>query len=254
MAEEAKKTIVETPEFKAAVAAEVKAAVSEVLLSMRHDAATLPENAIFTRLFEQMGLTIAQIADQGTNRKRVAPEVLAARAAAQEKMGKLIEASRILPKEERPLYRLVAKVYLKEQIIDPMTQTGDKRMVPTRIVWTGAPNEAMRPINDSAKAIYQEFVKSIGGTAEMRAAPPAWMTNSGLVIVGAGPTTAGAHGMAIGPIPLDEDIVPDTGNGASGDENELAVLDQNDPRAPEIHVLGTIAPPATRMVPGQKVA
>lgn len=258
--------LTETPEFKAALAAAVADAVKDqkdqldgVITDLRHMVATVqtpaagPQDASTEQLFRGLALAIAEIADQGTNRKRVAPEILAGREMARQKMGELIMEARKLPKDRQPRYRLVAKVYIKEQVVDPYQRNHDKRMVPTEIVFTGAPNEAMRPLNQSAKDIYAQFVASIGGVAAVRSAPPAWMTDQGLVIMGAGPASAGARGLAKGPVDLDPDSIPDVGNGGTADSDDFEVLDQDDPRLPEIRVLGTVAAPARRTAPGERI-
>lgn len=255
--------ITETPEFKAALAKSIKEASDGILERLQAvmgasegsgPAVTNQNDA--SALFRQMALAIAEISDQGTNRKRVAPEVLAAREDAKNRMGELIMKAQSLKGNNRPRYRLVAKVYLREVLIEPYQRVGN-RNVPTEIFWSYAPNTAMRPVNEVAKEIYEQFVQWIGGAAEvnsMRGAPaPVWVTGGGAVIAGTPPSTASVHGNVYSPDPLtvedyDEDVAAG-GNGASNEDNGFGFSVPQNPEAPQINVLGTVAPPARRMSP-----
>jgi hypothetical protein len=219
-------------------------------------------------LFSRMALSFAEISDQGSNRKRVAPEILAARESAKERMGVLIMEARARdaasPKSpDRPRYRILAKCYLKERVIEPYRQNSSRQTVPNEIYWLNAPNTAMRPVNKAAKEIFAEFMAWLGGGKETTNAfglnpQPVWITQKGAVLVGS-TATAQAHGLALTPgrddafdlDDYDDAPVAHTGNGATEDM-ELDIVDAADPRAPEINVLGTVAPPAKRTVPGER--
>ena len=155
---------VETPAFEAAVAAAVDARMDAFFAQMK-DRPAAPEGDAQS-LFRQMALAIAEISDQGTNRKRVAPEVLAARAAAHERMvAAIMEAKRAHEREgaERPKYRAIGKMYLNERFIEPfVVDPATKRPKPVEFRWSGVPNEVMRPINGPAEKIYKHFLSSIG--------------------------------------------------------------------------------------------
>lgn len=191
-----------------------------------------PDGALLA-FAQTMAAQIGEVADQGTNRKRVAPEILAQRARAAERCEALLQEAR--EQGLKPEYRVIATVYFVDRIIQPWRRLADKTVVPQEIVWTGPPNEALRPTNAVAEKIFEAYRESIGSTEKIKAirhanggivAPdnrPHWITPGGLVVKGDGP----AH-FAVEPRP------------------ELGFRDNNDPNAPEIHVLGTIAAPAKR--------
>ncbi len=224
--------VTDTPEFKAAIAEATKQALAmareELLAEMKTAVASAApaEEQGSMSLMRQMALAIAEISDQGTNRKRVAPEILAARATATARMGELVIRARE-SKDVKPEYRLISKVYIGEQLVDPFRKEAGPggKMVPQEIIWDGPPNEAMRPINDMAKAIYEQFLASIGGLqgASGVAQQPVWVTPRGVVIKGAGTTTAQVHGQTV------DNSRADT----------FEVKTQNDPTAPFINVLGS---------------
>lgn len=230
----------ETPEFKAAVAEAIAAATPSIAAEAAKAAVAQMSSDLLTRvkpqdapgltdsggLFERLALAIAEVSDQGTQRKRVAPEILAARLKAQERAHDRILQAR--KDGEKPEYRLVSKVYLNEQLIEPFMPGPDKRPIPTEIIWTGMPNDAMRPLNQVAREIYGEFRASIGSTEPIKGADnrPVSMTRNGLVIKGLG---AAQRREVSAPAPFEDD---------------LGLKNQHDPTAPFIHVLGTVAPAA----------
>lgn len=228
--------LTETPEFKAAVAEAVAKAtpaiIAATLTEVKKGGMPVPGGADDTTrdFFSQMALAIAEISDQGTNRKRVAPELLAKRAAAAELVQRLVAQAR--KNGDKPEYRIITKVYLNERLIEPYRRLPDKTVVPQEIMWTGMPNEGMRPLNDVARAIYAAYKESIGSIDRIHTTDnrPLWVTPAGLVVKGDAP----------------QKLV--VGNGQPFAE-ELAVADDgyrdfNDPNATELHILGTIAAPA----------
>lgn len=246
--------VTKTPEFLAAVKAATASMRDEILIDLQAALTKAPAAASGDEtldLMRKVALSFAEISDQGTNRKRVAPEILASREAAKERMGTLILKARSLPTADRPRYKLIAKCYLKERLVEPFQRRPDKSVVQTEIYWTNAPNTAMRPVNDSAKAIYVEFMTWIGGKEAIAGmvSQPLWITDKGAVL--ANPTASmKAVAMAADVFDLDGEPVPAGGNGA---EEDLEFVDAADPRRPEIHVLGTVAAPARRLVPGERV-
>jgi hypothetical protein len=191
-------------------------------------------------LAEQLALAIAEVSDQGTNRKRVAPEILAGRAKAYDKMihllteardrgdaarreGNDIEAARWFPE-----YIVVAKTYLTDRVIEPWRRI-DKDVVPTEIVWRGIPNNALRPHNAIAHKLFEAFQGWVGTEGLLRA-ESSFVTPGGVVIKGEAP--AGSR------LNIADEQRP----------ADLEVIGSNDPTAPYIRVLGTIADPARQNV------
>lgn len=249
--------LTETPEFKDAVKDALSSMRESLLADLKASlvGAKAEDQVDIKSIFSQMALSIAEMNDQGSDRKRIDPAVLAAREAAKDRMGALILKARELPHDKRPRYKLIGKTYLKERFIEPFQRLADKRIVPTEIFWTNAPNGAMRPVNDSAKRIYKEFLEWMGGSTELAGLVkvPQWVTNSGAMLAN-GPNASGAlHSALPNPFDLDDPMAVG-GNGAVDEDDTFEVISQSDPRAPEIHVLGTVAPPAKRMVPGERSA
>ncbi|SDD94957.1 hypothetical protein SAMN05216337_1017131 [Bradyrhizobium brasilense] len=239
--------IQETPEFKAAVAAAVatalpdavKLAVSQVqaeLINAASKGDKEPKVAAAEGaggdFVERLALAIAEISDQGTNRKRVAPEILAQRAAKQREMVERLQLAR--ERGEKPEYRLVSKVYLNERLIEPYMPGPNKQAVPTEIIWLGVPSEAMRPINKPAEEIYQLFRESVGSTEAIKGQDnrPFYLTVGGVVIKG----DARAQRREV------------AADNRFNDGLQVA-SDPRDPTAPFVHVLGTVAAPARQNVP-----
>lgn len=245
MTETAPTSITETPQFRAAVAAEVAAQADKIrdsiLASMKKPDAPVSDELVAA--FQQMGMTFAEISDQGSQRKRVAPEILQQRAEAQKRLeGMLASILRkareigrdLTPAESRrilPWYRTVSMLYLNERKIVPFVQDpGTKKAVAVEFSWTGEPNDAMRPINGVAKAVFVEFRASRGNTEKVKGtdARPLWMTGAGLVVQGDPPSKRALP---------DELVKP-------AFENDLGLPEAIDPEAPFVHVLGTVAPAA----------
>jgi hypothetical protein len=184
-------------------------------------------------LFSGLAAAIAEISMQGRpGPKPVPPEVARVRREAHEHCVKLVLKAR--KESHEPEYRLVAKVYLNERIIEPYRKLPDKRVVSQEIVWTGLPNEAMVPVNDVAREIYHAYKESIGSvelipTLDNR---PVWVTNSGLVVKGDPPKRA----FVAAPHEFDD---------------RLGVKhDNNNPTEAYVRVLGTTFPPAKQNVDG----
>lgn len=238
------KAIHDSPEFKKAVADAIAAALPDAI----KNAVTASQTELLAKLkqpkeeaaaaapsdggdfVERLAMAIAEISDQGTSRKRVAPEILAARGKAHERAIARLMLAR--ERGEKPEYRLVSKVYLNERLIEPYMPGPNKQPIPTEIIWLGMPNEAMRPLNEAAREIYVEFRASIGSTEPIKGSDnrPLWMTPGGVVIKG----DARAQRREVAAPPAFED--------------DLGIKNQNDPTAPFIHVLGTVHPPARQNV------
>lgn len=160
-----------SPDIEAQIAARVDAAVAakvaelipamlEKFATARPVATASADDPGFHGLAEGLAMAIAELNDQGTGRKRVAPETVKKRSDARERMTELIHAARA--RREIPTYILVNKVVLDEQLIEPMWIAPDKSVKRTEIGWPGVPNEAMKPLNAVAEDIFAAFLESIG--------------------------------------------------------------------------------------------
>ena len=133
------------------------AAVSEQIASAKAGGLQPPADGDWS---SALAMAIAQLTDQGTGRKRVAPEALAAREVACQRMLDLIHQA--ADEGKVPEYRILAPVYLNEVLHDPMWRTKRGKLEPTVIGWTGVPSEAMAPENDVARQIFDAFCAWIG--------------------------------------------------------------------------------------------
>lgn len=236
--------ITDTPEFKQAVAAQVEALTKGIVAQVRDDVRSELLAKVKTDnptdaggLMEQLALAIAEISDQGTNRKRVAPEILAQRAKAHQEAIEILNGIR--ENNLQPEYALVSHVYLNERLIPPFMPGPNKTPVRTQIIYTGMPNDAMRPLNDIAKELYAAYRRSIGSVEEkIKGADkrPLWMTQGGVVIKG----EPRAQRREVAAPPEFSDLVD--------------IKTQDDPTAPEVQVLGTVAPPARQAQAGTHAA
>lgn len=142
-------------------------------------------------VLEALGMKIANIADQANGRaigQRVEPEVLQRRELSYKKMIEMIaDAQR---RGVMPEYRLTRETVLdygpglgptKVQpfYLDPATKAAKE----TEIHFDGIPNEAMSPIDDEAKAIYQAYRGWIGDPARV-ANQQVGITSSGVMVKG----------------------------------------------------------------------
>ncbi len=218
----------ERPEFKAAVAEAAAMTVKQLIAAGAVPQAQGSDAA--TELFSKMALSIAEISDQGTQRKRVAPEILAARDAARRRA----EARVILAREngEKPEYKVIAKIYFNERFIEPFRLNDAKKPVPNEIIWTGMPNQALVPLNEVAKEIFAHYEASIasGGKLATTDNRSVWVTSSGLVVKGDAP----ARRFVADPQEFRDDLQVHSS--------------PNDPTAPEVRVLGTVAAPARQNI------
>lgn len=237
MAEDKKSLpITETPEFKAAVAEAVRAAAPIIAEQVRADLSAKVTQGGDKSLMQELAMHIAELNDQDRPTKRIAPEVLAERAAAHRRaVGFILKA-----KEggEKPTYRLTGKVVFNERLIEPFTKGPNGKAIRTEIMWTGMPNHNMVPLNEPAKAIHREFLASVGTPEIIPMADnrQAWMTHNGLIVRGDPPKRmVGGNIVADGLVFQDDvTVVQEAKTGPF----------PFDPTAEEVHVLGTIAAPA----------
>jgi hypothetical protein len=237
-------------EFQAAVEAATKAALDKALPSILKSLAggnspqigAAIEGDAAQQMFRGLALAIAEISDQGTSRKRVAPEILASRQEAHSRMVEAIlhhkrtydeamssahtERDREEANKARPFYRAITKLCLNERLIDPYKMVNGKPE-PVKFRWSGVPSEGMRPENEAAKEIFQHFLDSIGSVVKEKAQTPIWVTAGGLSIVGEGPQRRQIASVA----DFDDD---------------LDLTDNDNPGNEFVNVLGTIQAPARR--------
>lgn len=233
----------ERPEFKQAVA-ESAAIVVQALLAKgvtpvpgQPVAESTPQ---MTELFREMAMSISEISDQGTNRKRVAPEILAKRQSAGDRMFELlgevadkVKVARETGDEETaaawlPEYRVVAKINFNERLVEPFRTGADKQPVANEIYWMGPPSDALLPLNAIAKKIFGHYREWLGTTIGVPTQDnrPVWVTAGGMVVKGDAP----AKRFVAPPVEFKDELGIKT-NGS-------------DPRAKLINVTGTVAEPA----------
>lgn len=199
-------------------------------------------------LLRGLALAIAEVSDQGTSRKRVAPEVLSQRKKAEERMWELIETAVGLcngdPNHpDAPVYELTAKQYLAEQLIDPFWRGADHAVRATRISWFGAPNDGMKPVSPASEEIYLAYKESRSSTDYSHAkggvhgvAPPG---ERQMKVTSKGITVHGQERPHVAQVGADPNIPPSAGMAILGRRAEGEVK--------EVAVLGTIAPKARQV-------
>lgn len=189
---------------------------------------------------QHLALSIAQLNDQGSRQKRVPPEVIVQREAAQKRMIERLAVAKAARQSAH--YRLVQKVYLNETLIDPKWIDSAHRQRDTEIEWDGVPSSAMRPANDVAEGIYAEFSAWVGGVKMPERAVR--VTAGGLTVV-SGQKVRGTyddkrHG--------ERWSEPEhTGMGIDRSGSGLRVLHQEAETPVATRVLGSLHPPAMEL-------
>lgn len=172
-----------------------------------------------------LALAIAQLSDPTNKRRVVAPEVMKAREEARERMTQLLAEA--FATGQIPVYIARQKMYLKEVKVEPQYQDpATKRMVDQEINWHGIPNEAMIPMNETAKAIHKEFLLSIGSAGLSQAKIAPWVLCNGEILRGHNRHTN------------------EVGNGGGDDPRRAGGMDPRGTKTDTIRVLGTAAAPA----------
>lgn len=191
-----------------------------------------PENVSFARA---LATEIAQLADQGTGKKRVSAEVLEKRVAARIRMEDIVARNR--KDNVRPQWELVAGTFLEERWVSPVWIDASHRQQPTKIRWRGIPNGSMRPVDDLAREVWAAFCESIGQSTGGPASVRAKVTAMGNVIESS-PIPAGAD--ELGDLDLDEGLIRQP---APQRMSDLEISGRGG-KASEIAILGTVARPA----------
>ena len=241
--------VTDTPEFKEAVAKGAAEAVAAALggLQGKFQAAGGEPSAPNTDWMQQLAITLAEIGNQGTGRKTVAPHILKQRADARERMIDLIVAAKAA--RQPATYRLRNKVLLNNRLIEPFWIASDHTTKQTEIDWAGIPNDAMIPVNDTAKAIHQAFLDSIGTVEKVVPEERLGVTPNGLVVRNSAVTqTVMKRTDAHASVDQPAAEAPHVGAGDEGDE-ALTIHHANQPgRYKEVRVLGTIQEPARQSI------
>lgn len=182
-----------------------------------------------------LALALAEFNEQGGGKKYVDPKILTKRREANERMWELIRQAYVDGKTAT--YSLTHKVVLADQLIEPFYLGSDRAPKQTVIDWNSAPNGAMVPLNDTAKAIHAAFCASISSDDKLPHQAMA-MTPGGLVV----------HGGAAGHQKNAERL---SKLAAATDPDGLSIHHKDTAGGKPMHILGTIAPPAQMISPGQ---
>jgi hypothetical protein len=238
--------IEETQEFKDALSRALADVSKELQVK------TASADPAMQSFADMLAQAIASLTDQGTGRKRVAPEIIKARIDARDKMNKLIfaayskcrQAEKDFDNNEitkvqfaeiiamnTPIYSLKNKVQLAEQVVEPFFIGPDHVARPTEIEWPIVPNEAMTPVNEVAIAIHNAFLESIGSVDWQAPDKGLYITPKGVVINGAPSAT-----QRLRQTPVMNAAEVETGLRLRGREAAGTLK--------TINVLGTVAPPA----------
>lgn len=195
-------------------------------------------------LLSELTVAIAGVSPDGANRRVIPPVEADRRKAAQDRMGALLISNR--ENRVKPHYKVVKKTVLDGFELEPWVPGQNGKFVENEIIWRGAPNTAMRPVNDEAKEVYAAFLESIGGTTKDASGAqdlPAWVGMGGLTMASNVPRSMAKNGLVVdAPAPMElSDLMP----------VNSVVSSVDDPNAELIPVLGTIAEPARRTAPGK---
>lgn len=243
-------------ELRALIAEAVGPAVTAARTEMMGDmvkvlasAKTGGEASDLSAMISELTTNIAAMTDTGHGRRVIPPAEQKRRGESAEAMGRVL--MRVAADSNlHPHYKVVSQTWLDGQLIEPWVADGDTKYKPNEIIWRGAPNTALRPLNKLAHEIYDAYLGSIGGTTKDPSGVrehPVWVGNGGLQIMGQGSATAVARGL------VHEPAEPATLGVGLPTTNELTVEDNgpSNPNAEKIQVLGKTFPPAERTAPGK---
>lgn len=134
-----------------------------------------PATADMQGFIRNMAVDLAKIADPKNERRTISPEMAAEREEGRQAMISLcMEAHRTYEDGgEPPIYVLTNKCFLDGVKYEPQQEDAvTHRMIDVEINWLRIPNQSMRPVNASAKAIHAAYLKSINNGIEQLPAPP----------------------------------------------------------------------------------
>lgn len=246
-------------EFKAAIAAAVRDALAAERAANPPQQPVMPDFLEAMRLLakEMVNATKESINSEKRQRGEAVPltaDEEHARNDARQQMGGLIMDARKLPLSEAPLYRVMAPMWLNENLIMPYQRVAKEAdPQPVRIRFTGEPNLQMLPLNDAAKGIYSFYLRYLGGTGAINEVinqfgisltkrPDQWISERGRLTTVA--PNAGDRSMThIEADPLD---LSNFERPATGADDAMAIMTADDPRQKEMNVLGTVHNKAQR--------
>lgn len=246
-------------EFQTAVQAEVQRQLAGVMAKFSGSEPIQVggdvDGAGLKDLFRQMAMSIAEVGDQGSGRRRVPPAVMAAREAAKERMTvsitKFLEIVRAAQDRgdrrtvelNYPHYQVTGKMYLGDTMLEPYTVDPVTKLPKSvDIRWLGAPNPNLSPINAPAEEIFRHFCDWVGLSHEGRQEKPVWISAGGLVIAS---DNVPAHRLAMPEGGGGPTMKPEFGDALMG-QHEKRSLNASDITKPRINVLGTLAAAATQ--------
>lgn len=158
--EQIQREMTESPEFKAAVQEALAVALPQ-LLAQAQGAHGNTMQAGDMGFVEALAVQLAELTSQGTGKVKVSPEVMRRREEARQKMISLIIEAKA--EKKIPTYHLRNKVFMNNRIIEPFwVHPATKHVENTEIDFWGIPNDAMVPVNDTAKAIFAAYRDSLG--------------------------------------------------------------------------------------------
>lgn len=243
----------QSPAFKAAVQAALQDALVPLMAQLqaaRANAGT-EGNDGDRSLMRELALSLAELTNQGTGKVKVSPEVLMKREQARERMTNLIIAARAEGKVAT--YQLRNKIFLNERLIEPFWINSAHQSQPTEIDFLGVPNDAMVPVNDVAKEIFQAFKDSVGTVHSVKGVEnglPAedrlGITRGGLVVRNSAINAGIARATPEAPV-WDGKPMPAYEEGP-GYEPLRVHSDAAKGKFTDVNVLGSIAPPAQQTV------
>lgn len=183
---------------------------------------------------QSFAMEVAQLADQGSGRKRVPPETMKKWAAARERMSALIASARAEGRAAR--YEVTGKIYFANQLIVPVYIASDHTTRPVEIDWDDVPNEYLTPLNDTAKEIHAAFVESIG--------KPEWKPAEERIGV-----TPGGVVVHAGTVPAVRQVTTGLTGYEPGGFAGMKIHHKSERGASiRTHILGSIVPPAERRI------
>lgn len=129
---------------------------------------------------QNMAVDLAKISDPRNERKTVSPEVAASRSEGRQELMDLLVKAAVDHENgaEAPIYVLINKCFLGGVKFEPQQENATThRMEDVEINWLRIPNQSMRPVSDSAKAIHAAYLKSISnGMGQLGSpAPGSWV-------------------------------------------------------------------------------
>lgn len=245
-------------DFKAAVAAAVREALAAERASQPQSQGGVPD---FLAAMKMLANEITNSTKEALNsEKRQRGEAVPlsadeehARTDARQHMGKLIMAAR-KPGAETPLYRVMAPLWLNENLIMPYQRVAKEAdPQPVRIRFTGEPNLQMLPVNETAKKIYSFYLRYLGGTGAINEVvnqfgisltrqPDQWISERGRLTTVA-PSSSDRSMVHIDADPLDLTAYETPATGA---DDAMRIMTSDDPRQREMAVLGSVHEPARR--------